>query len=277
MENVAIVGVGLIGASFGLALRRVGFSGPILGVSSPDAIKAGLASGAISEEATLSRALAEAELIYLAQPVDRIIETIQTIGLAVRPDCLITDAGSTKSFITATAAQHLRPGVFLGGHPMAGKEQRGAQAADAALFCGRPYVLTPTGEISARMVEFEHWLTRIQARIVIMSPTEHDEVVALTSHLPQLLSTALSATLAQQAHPRLFDVFGPGLLEMTRLALSSPDIWNSVLETNRQPVLNALDQLAATLRTLTNDLQAGRGIDVVFASAQQFAAKLRMG
>lgn len=275
MEKVAVVGVGLIGASFGLALRRAGFAGSILGVSSPEAIRAGLAAGAISEEATLQQAIAEADLIYLAQPVDRILQTIEQIGPLARPDCLITDAGSTKSAITEKALEHLPPGVFLGGHPMAGKEQRGAEAADGALFSARPYVLTPTGEMTAPMVGFQQWLGRMQARIVIMSPSEHDEVVALTSHLPQLLSTALSATLGEKDYPRLFEVFGPGLLEMTRLALSSPDVWRSVLETNRQPILNALGQLAATVDVLKNDLQAGQSIDTVFVSGQEFAAKLR--
>lgn len=275
MKTVAVIGVGLIGGSFGLALRSAGFSGPILGVSSPNAIKAGLAAAAISEETTLERAVTEADLIYLAQPVDRILQTLEQIGPFVRPDGLVTDAGSTKAAIVAAGARHLPHGTFLGGHPMAGKEQRGAEAADGGLFCGRPYVLTPTDEMSARMQSFEKWLIRMDAQIVLMSPSEHDQVVGLTSHLPQLLSTALSATLAAQNNSRLFEVFGPGLLEMTRLALSSPDVWRSVLDTNREQVVNALAQLAATVDALKNDLQAGQSVDSLFVSAQKFATLLR--
>lgn len=275
METVAVIGVGLIGGSFGLALRRAGWAGPILGVSSPDAIKAGLANGAISEEASLDRAVNVADVIYLAQPVDRILQVIEQIGPFVRPGCLITDAGSTKAAIVAKAAQHLPPGTFLGGHPMAGKEQRGVDAADGELFHDRLYVLTPIGDMSAAMLSFQDWLIRIGARILIMSPSEHDQVVSLTSHLPQLLSTALSGTLAAQDNSRLFEVFGPGLLEMTRLALSSLDVWRSVLDTNREHVVNALAQLAATVDGLKKNLEAGRDIDDLFSSAQNFAALLR--
>jgi prephenate dehydrogenase len=277
MQTVAVIGVGLIGGSFGLALRCVGFGGPILGVSSPAAVNAGLAAGAISEESTLERAINEADLIYLAQPVDRILQTLEQIGPLVRPDCLVTDAGSTKAAIVAAGTQYLPPGTFLGGHPMAGKEQRGAEAADGGLFRGRPYVLTPVGEMSARMQSFQELLSRMDARIVIMSPSEHDQVVALTSHLPQLLSTALSVTLAAQDNPRLFEVFGPGLLEMTRLALSSPDIWTSVLYTNREPIVNALGELAGTVDAIRKDLEAGRSINDLFSSGQRLAALLRNG
>jgi prephenate dehydrogenase len=138
MKTVAVAGVGLIGASFGLALRRAGFSGRIIGVSSAEAIKAGLAAGAISESGSLEDAAHEADLIYLAQPIDRILDTIQKLGPMVRSECLVTDAGSTKATIIDISKKYMHPGIFLGGHPIAGKEQRGAEAADATLFQNRP-------------------------------------------------------------------------------------------------------------------------------------------
>lgn len=275
METVAVVGVGLIGASFGLALRRAGFSGRIIGVSSPDAIKAGLASGAISEAVTLEQAAQTADLLYLAQPIDRILQTIELLGPMAKPDCLITDAGSTKAAIVEKAMTYLPPGVFLGGHPMAGKEQRGAEAADGALFRGRPYVLTPTGDMLPKMAEFRGWLERCEARVVQMYPAEHDYVVAFTSHLPQLLSSAISVTLAGQRNIEIQDVFGPGLLDMTRLAMSSPEIWNSVIQTNKDNVLKALDQLSDELESIAASVRNGRDVTDLFLAAQRFALQLR--
>src|ERR1700758_1096001 len=232
MQTVAIVGVGLIGASFGLALREAGFAGSILGVSSPGAIEAGLSAGAISRQATLEEAAHVADLIYLAQPIDRILQTIVALGPMTRNECLVTDAGSTKREIVRKGQAFFPDGTFLGGHPMAGKEQRGAEAADGTLFSGRPYVLTPSTSMSERMRAFQHWLDLLGARTVVMSAEEHDNVVAFTSHLPQLLSTAISVTLAEQENLLVSEVFGPGLLDMTRLAMSSPEVWESVLDTN---------------------------------------------
>jgi prephenate dehydrogenase len=250
MKTVAIVGVGLIGGSFGLALRHYGFEGDIIGVSSPSALSAGLSSGAITTSASLEEAANSADLIYLAQPVDRILMTIEQLSGLLRPDAFITDVGSTKESIVRKAAACLPSGVFLGGHPLAGKEQRGVQAAEANLFCGKPYILTPVQPESHAAIEFKSWLTRFGVRIIEMPAQEHDSTVALTSHLPQLLSTTLAVTLSCQQNSRLSEIFGPGLTDMTRLAKSSSQLWNPILQTNKVAVLNALDAYAATLQDL---------------------------
>ncbi|HEY3940540.1 MAG TPA: prephenate dehydrogenase/arogenate dehydrogenase family protein [Bryobacteraceae bacterium] len=275
MRTVAIAGTGLIGGSFGLALRKAGFAGQIIGVSSPPAIAAALERGAISSSGTLEEVAPRADLLYLAQPVDRILETLDKLGqLTVAPGCLITDAGSTKSTIVRQAAASLTSGSFLGGHPLAGKEQRGAAAADADLFRDRPYVLTPTGPETSAQAEFRAWLSRLGARIIDLSPEEHDVTVALTSHLPQLVSTALAATLADQADHPLDRVFGPGLVDMTRLALSPPDLWLSILATNRPAVLAALDSFVTSLTTIRQTLGT-RKLSESFVSAKDFASRLR--
>ena len=275
MERVAIVGVGLIGASFGLALRRAGFSGEIAGVSSQGAIGAALRTGAISRECSLQEAAETADLIYLAQPVERILQTIEVLGPIIRPGCLVTDAGSTKRAIVRKAEQSFTSGGFLGGHPIAGKEQRGAEAADGTLFKGRTYVLTPCSKPLPNVNEFEQWLRAMGARIVCMSPDEHDIVVAFTSHLPQLLSNAISVTLAEQASFVISGVFGQGLLDMTRLAMSSPDIWESILDTNRDYILDALCRLTDNLQELEQSLRRGDRIREMFSVGQMFAASLR--
>jgi prephenate dehydrogenase len=274
METVAIVGVGLIGGSFGLALRKAGFTGEIIGVSGPPALSAALARGAISSTASLSEAARRADLLYLAQPVDRILDTIASLGPLLSATCLVTDAGSTKSQIVSQASRFLPSASFLGGHPLAGKEVRGAQAADADLFLNRPYVLTPVTAPTPAFEEFRCWLGRLGARTIELSPEEHDQTVALTSHLPQLLSTALASTLAQQANPHLQQIFGPGLVDMTRLARSSPDLWLSILSTNLPAVTAALDSLLASLAAIRQALGKPE-LTGYFEDGAGFATQLR--
>jgi len=271
MQTVAIVGVGLIGASFGLAIRKSGFSGHILGVSSRPAVEAGLATGAISDAATLEEAVSKADLIYLAQPVDRIMETLGWLGAKARPETLITDAGSTKSAIVSAAAA-LQYAPFVGGHPMAGKETRGAQSADADLFRNRTYVLTP--HLHPVPGNFRRLLDAIGAKVIEMTAEEHDATVALTSHLPQLVSTALAALMAGQNQPGVKDVFGSGLLDMTRLALSPAELWSSILATNKANVIQGLDRYTQVLAELKQALLMD-DLDAFFGRAAEFSATLR--
>lgn len=275
IETVAVVGVGLIGGSFALALREAGFGGEIVGVSSAPAIEAGVARGVISRGISLTEAAAVADLIYLAQPVDRILQSIEALGRMGVRDCLITDGGSTKASIVNRAFEHLAGIAFLGGHPMAGKEQRGTEASEGNLFRGRPYVLCPPATKASPFEEdFRAWLVKIGADVLEMSADEHDATVALTSHLPQLLSTALADTLARSNNPQVTGVFGGGLLDMTRLALSSPDLWLSILSTNRGTVTKGLDELIDTL----NGMRQALGTEELrgyFERAAFFSAQLR--
>ena len=277
-ETVAIVGVGLIGASFGLALKKAGFRGRILGVSSPPALADALRVGAVDEAATLEEAAAQADLVFLARPIFGILEALPRLDGRVRPHCLITDAGSTKARIVQEARRSLRCARFLGGHPMAGKEKRGAGEAQADLFAGRVWILTPEdpSELEAPAAqELIRWIRAVGSEVVVLSPEEHDRVVAFTSHLPQLLSTALAFTLAQrldkEEHLR---ASGPGLLDMTRLAGSPFEIWRDILATNQEAVREAL---AACVATLT-ELQGQIGSDdlaAVFECAAALARRLR--
>lgn len=267
MRSVAIVGVGLIGASFGLALRKAGFSGAIAGVSSPRSITAAVQRGAIDSGASLEQAAADADLIFLSQPISGILETLKRLDPLVRADALVTDAGSTKDVITKAAASHLQRAAFIGGHPMAGKEQRGANAADADLFRGRPWILTSAGG-NAIATEFRGWLEKIGAQIRILDAATHDRLVAWSSHLPQLASTSLAAAL-QEHQPGAAAVAGPGLMDMTRLALSSYDLWRDILETNQTEVAAALDAYIAKLQTLRGHFERE------FANGAELARTLR--
>lgn len=278
METVAIVGVGLIGASFGLALKNAGFKGKILGVSSPRALKEALERGAIDEQAALEDAAARADLVYLSQPICRILETLAALDPWLRPDSLVTDAGSTKARIVEQAGRSIRRAQFLGGHPMAGKEKRGAGEADGNLFAGRTYVLTPSdpSELETPAArEFVRWIGRIGAAAVTLSPQEHDRVVALTSHLPQLLSTALASLLAERAgQADHLKVAGPGLMDMTRLAASSFEIWSDILRTNGPAIEEALAACIRKLESYRAGITSG-SMGEEFEKAGRLAGRLR--
>ncbi|MEP6714759.1 MAG: prephenate dehydrogenase/arogenate dehydrogenase family protein [Terriglobia bacterium] len=267
MRTVAIAGVGLIGGSFGLALRKAGFQGAIVGVSSARSIDEAVARGAIDHGASLEEAAGMADLIFLSQPIHGILETLGKLNPWVNPYALVTDAGSTKQAIVAEAARSLTRCAFLGGHPMAGKEQRGAAAADADLFQGRPWVLTDAPEHPVARV-FRQWLGLFGAREVILDAAAHDRLVAWGSHLPQLASTALASVLHDRK-PDAARIAGPGLLDMTRLAMSSYDLWQDILETNRVEVGVALDAYIARLQVLRDDFKGE------FAHGGEFARSLR--
>src|SRR5260370_3846165 len=182
----------MIGGSFGLAMKKAGFGGQILGVSSDKAIAEALRRGAIDRGLPLAEAVRGAGLIYLAQPIGRIVDTLRRLDALVRPGALITDAGSTKSAIVSLARVVIRRCQFLGGHPMAGKEKRGAGEADADLFAGRTYVLTPTREEDLRTpaaAEFLHWLAQICATPLLLGPHQPYLVVSFTARHPRVPPT----------------------------------------------------------------------------------------
>jgi prephenate dehydrogenase len=275
INTVAIAGLGLIGGSFGLALRKAGFTGEIIGFCAPPYMEKALEIGAISRGTEDLHEVAEqADLIYLAHKVDSIIGLLEALGPITRPGCLLTDSGSTKAAIAAKAAESVKFAHFIGGHPMAGKEKRGIENAEADLFRGRPYVLTNTEENSPILNEFKWWLSQIGANVVITSPAEHDRAVAFTSHLPQLLSTALASTLEHQHREAFTTIFGPGLLDMTRLALSPSDLWMSILDTNKEEVLKAIDAFSETVDLIREKLILS-DLNEVFKSASTYVEQFR--
>lgn len=273
MNAVAIIGTGLIGSSFGLALKAAGFAGRIVGVSSEGAVKAALAAGAIDSGALLEEAVPQADLIYLAQPIGRILHTLHRLDPLVKADALVTDAGSTKQVIVSTAHAAIRRCQFLGGHPMAGKESRGAIAAEADLFRDRPYVLTPGDLQTPQAREFRAWLEKIGAKVVILGADEHDHLVAFSSHLPQLASTALASAIAEVA-PESAQVAGPGLTDATRLALSSYELWRDIVSTNSEPIVEALSAYIQKLEHIRENLRT-RQLQEEFTAAADFARRLR--
>jgi prephenate dehydrogenase len=279
IRTVTIIGAGLIGGSFALALRRAGFSGRILGVSSDRTVARALELGVIDAGVSLAKGAAEGDLLYLAQPISRILDQLPEVARYVRPGTLATDAGSTKRTIVETAERHFSPGAFLGGHPMAGKESRGVASAEASLFEGRTYILTPSHiqDMEQPIVrEFTGWLEKTGARLLVMNPEQHDKVVSLTSHLAQMASTALGKVVLDTIHSTNADygTAGPGLLDMTRLAMSSYEVWKDIIATNHDSIVNALDAYIDLLRKLRDTL-GSRETAAAFEDGARLARLIR--
>ncbi|MBI3209942.1 MAG: prephenate dehydrogenase/arogenate dehydrogenase family protein [Candidatus Solibacter usitatus] len=276
--TVTICGVGLIGGSYALALRKAGFAGRILGVSSARTLEAARQGGVIDEGVTLEEGIPRADLIYLAQPISRILQLLPAVAALRAPHALVTDAGSTKSVIMRRALELIPGDYVLGGHPMAGKETRGVEAASADLFQGRTYVLTPGSAQTMESPiarEFAGLLEKIGCGVILLDADTHDRAVAFTSHLAQLASTSLATTVANAlGKPELVQTAGPALREMTRVAMSSYDLWRDILATNQAEVLHALDQYIATLQNIRGAVSQGEA-ESYFAKGEFLARRLR--
>jgi prephenate dehydrogenase len=274
------VGLGLIGGSLALALRRSGFKGRITAVSSPGSLAEGRRLGAIddgADYAELPRAALAADLVVLATPIHRILEHLSVLGrAALIPGTVVTDVGSTKREILAAAARELPRGVhFVGGHPMAGSEKRGISAADPFLFENAYYVLTPGKECPPEVLDRLCRLTGgTGARVIVLPAEDHDRIAAAISHLPQLLAVALVNSLEELGplrDPAVLLAAG-GFRDMTRIASSPFEVWRDIIATNRPAIAQALGRfgaaLAATTRLVEGESTAESEIGSRFETAR---------
>ncbi len=255
-RRILIAGLGLIGGSLALALRRSGYRGSIAAVSRPESLAEGRRLGAIDEGfgyEELPKAAAEADLIVLAAPIARIIEHLDELGRApLREGTVVTDVGSTKREILAAAARALPSRVhFVGGHPMAGSEKRGMAAADPFLFQNAYYILTgPDGAPTAPLDGLGDFIAGYTgARVVVLSAEKHDRIAAAISHLPQLLAVALVNSLGELGPLRedAVRLAAGGFRDMTRIASSPFEVWRDILSTNHLEIAGALDRFTARL------------------------------
>jgi prephenate dehydrogenase len=265
-KRVTIVGCGLVGASFALGLRRAGVCRRVAGWDASSAVlDEALARGVIDEVDTSFARGAESpsDLVYIALPVKGIINFLRERGAQVRRGALITDAGSTKVEICGAAGAHLPEGRrFIGGHPIAGSHLAGIAHARADLFENAPYVLVRSeGDDESEgagesFAAFEETLKSVGARAVWMTAAEHDRAMSFVSHLPQILSSALHATInGQPDADALVYLSGTGYRDMTRLAGSSWLVWRDILQTNPAPIVAALDAITDRLKVVRDELQ----------------------
>jgi prephenate dehydrogenase len=257
-RRIAIVGAGLIGSSIAMAATRRWPATPVASIDLG------------GDLATVSGA----DLVILAAPILTNISLLGALEWHLVPGTLVTDAGSTKRRI-AEAASALPWLQFIGGHPMAGAARGGVAEARAAMFDGRPWILTPPpGHTPDSLIRLERFVRGLGAVPHIMTPDLHDRLVGAVSHLPQLTASALMHVVGRLAGDAGLELAGAGLQDTTRLATSPPDIWRDVAATNADVLRAALDTLIGTLGELRDSLESGEAIDEVFTSAGRWREAL---
>ena len=256
-NTIVIVGVGLIGGSLGLALKRKGFKGTIIGVDDPYTLEEAIKRKIVDKVYTndqLKEAIEQADLVFLCTPINEIMNLIKVVGKYVKPNTLITDVGSVKRKIVEIANIHL-PGEcdFIGGHPMTGSEFHGVKAADPFLFENTIYVLTPTRPINEdTRKSFGELLELIGAKVLLLQPKLHDEIAAAVSHLPQMAAVAMMnlAAKKQEESPHFLKMAAGGFRDMTRIASSPFGIWEYIRQTNSDMILEYIDAYIQELEYL---------------------------
>ncbi|MGB6429756.1 MAG: prephenate dehydrogenase/arogenate dehydrogenase family protein [Candidatus Acidiferrales bacterium] len=300
-KRVAILGTGLIGGSFGLALRKLRPRPRVVGWDKPEVLKRARARGAIDRgETDLARAVCGADLVYIALPVGAVLEHLPEIARAASPRSLVTDTASSKrSICEQAAACFTGRALFLGGHPMAGKEISGVAAAEAKLFDGARYALIRASAAAAvepgraervaspnsaeriaptdpRVRAFVALLNKLGAQTLWLDAASHDRAAAFVSHLPQLLSVALAGVVRDQTDQTGLPLIlaGRGLRESLRLAGSPYALWRDIVLTNSDNIDLALDRMSQAIENL-RPLLRRRELEDEFAAAGELYKILR--
>jgi prephenate dehydrogenase len=278
-ERMAIVGLGLMGGSIALAARAAW----------PQALVIGVDRGAVLERAMRSRAVdvgsadpmivSEADLVVLATPVGEIVRLLGQLPGRIAGEAVVTDVGGTKRAIAAAARALPERLPFVGGHPLAGAARGGFDAARPDLCLGRPWLLVPGAGAPATSVDkLRAFVEGVGARpVVLASAAEHDRLLALLSHLPQLTASALMAVVGEGVGEDGLALAGRGLVDTTRLASSPADIWRDICSTNADEIGVALDRLIAVLGDLRGRLADGSGVERLFDTANRWRARLPLG
>ena len=271
-ERVAVIGVGLIGGSFALALKKARRCGHVVGIGRSAAnLQVAKDRGIIDSVAAQA---GDADLVLVATPVAQFPAVLAALAPQLKPAAIVMDAGSTKRDVVAAARAALGAKIaqFVPAHPIAGAERSGAAAASADLFRGKRVVLAPLPENpAASLAAAEAAWTACGARVTRMSAEEHDAVFAAVSHLPHLLAYALVHEFAGRGNSaQLFGYAAGGFRDFTRIASSHPEMWRDICVANREPLLAELDRYAAKLRALRPLLERGDGaaLEKLFAEAR---------
>ena len=276
VNKVVIFGVGLIGGSFARALKQAGAARSIVGMDrSPASLQRALELDIIDVAGSdIAGAVRDADLVLLAAPVAQTANILAALLPHLGPRTVVTDAGSTKGDVAAAARAVLgdQLGRFVPGHPIAGRETNGPDAAIPNLYQGKKVVLTPLAENAEADVELVAAAWRACGAVIHrLSPEEHDKVFAAVSHLPHLLAYALVDDIAHKPHADLlFQYAASGFRDFTRIAGSSPEMWRDISLANQAALLTELDAYLAQLTTLRAQLAAGDGaaLEAVYGNAR---------
>ncbi len=273
-EQLGLIGCGLMGGSFALALKRAGLVKRVVGYSkSPSTVEKAKALGVIDLEAPSALlAVSGSDLVLLAVPVAATESTLKAIRHLVTPHMLVMDVGSTKGDVVNVARQALREkiGSFVPAHPIAGKESAGIDHADVDLYLGRQVILTPTDRtFKTQLQKAEAVWTALGAHVLRMSPEAHDAAYAAVSHLPHLLAFAyMNGLSAQNNAAELLSLAGPGFRDFTRIAASDPRVWRDILLANRQEVLRQSAAFRAALHAFETCIAQEQGTELEATIAQ---------
>lgn len=275
-DRVAVIGVGLIGGSFSLALKAKKLCRHVVGIGRSAAnLKLALERGIIDSIETDADAAARgADLVLVATPVAQFPAVMRAVEKSLKPGAIVTDAGSTKRDVVATARAALGAKIaqFVPAHPIAGAEHSGAAAANPELFRGRRVVIAPLEENSERDIEAVSALwAAAGARVSRMTPQEHDEVFAAVSHLPHLLAFALVSDVSKRPNSaQLFGYAAGGFRDFTRIASSHPEMWRDICVANRDRLLHELHLYEEKLITIGQMLEASDApaLEKLFAEAR---------
>ena len=278
-RRVAVIGVGLVGGSLAAALRRAGAALSIVGYDRDgQALERAIALGVIDAPAdSASEAARGAELIVVAVPVRSIGPVLHDIALAMDPAAIVTDVGSTKGDVIRTAREELRSlfARFVPGHPIAGRETSGVDAATADLFRGARIVLTPEADTAPDAIDAVRsaW-EAAGGRVAILAAADHDQIFAAVSHLPHLLSFALVSEISERANAaQLLGFAAGGFRDFTRIAASSPEMWRDIALQNREALLAEIDRYGARLAVFRELIERGEGTGLQRLMAEARSAR----
>jgi prephenate dehydrogenase len=259
--KITIIGCGLIGGSIALALKRRRPEHSVACLDLPERLPAIREAGITDQVGSmdeLSTHLPGSSIVIIATPVQSVLKTLELARPSLRENTIVTDVGSTKKKIMSEAQKLMPPGVhFIGGHPMAGSERSGVEAADPLLFSDRVYAMCPYPDTpSEALLSLMELVESLLAIPITLDPEEHDRIMAMVSHLPQLIAVALmqAARAGDAEHAMLDKLAGRGFLDMTRLAASDYGMWKGILETNQEAISQAVNRFNKSLSDLTGSI-----------------------
>lgn len=249
-RRVAIVGTGFMGASLGLAIKKKELAREIVGIGRHEtSLREATDIGAITEGTLdIKKGVIGADLIILATPVNSILEILEFLGNDHKRPCIITDLGSTKAEIVERAEKVLHHTVlFVGSHPIVGSEKKGPTYANGQLFDGVPCIMTPTDKTNRLAKEkIKQFWTQLGCVVKTMSPVEHDQVLAYTSHLPHIMAFAMMKAIPES----YLEHSAGGLKDSTRIAASDPEMWRDISLSNHKQILKGIDETVKALATI---------------------------
>ena len=256
-RKITIIGVGLIGGSIARAVKKHRLAREVIGFSQRHSTLTTALKAKIIDQGyhDVKKAVANADLVILATPVSIITGMLSIIGPHLKRNCIITDVGSTKVSIVNAADEHLpNPSLFVGSHPLAGSEKKGVQYSDSELFKDTLCIMTPKkGTNRGAREKVKRLWSKIGARVKMLSPEEHDRILGYISHFPHIWAYALMETIPSDC----LDYAASGLKDTTRIASSTPQVWNDICLGNAKNIVAAIDEIVGNLATLRSAIKSG--------------------